>query len=171
MLASSLAWLSAATSTLAYGVRKAGWPAVAVRSLVSHSLAAGLAFWVNRPVHAALPGVKYWRVITDTSDSSAGSMFQVSWSSCAQVAPAPSSVDRRPPEATEPASRDVASVCGHAPCCGVATSGQIHATCSCCGCELAVPPGQNGRNVRAAAVYPPRGATARTWSGKTPNRW
>ena len=80
-------------------------------------------------------------------------MSQVSWSSWAQVAPASSSVDRRPPGATEPASRDVASVFGQAPCCGVSTSGQIHATWSCCGCELALPPGQYGRKVRAVAVY------------------
>src|ERR1700722_16775214 len=168
MLASSPAWPSAATSTLAYGVRKAGWPAVVARSVDSHSLAAGLAFSKDRPVHAELPPVRYWRVITDTSDSRAGSIFQVSWSSLAHVAPAPSSVDSRPPEATDPASRDVASVFEQAPCCGVSTSGQIHATCS--GCELALPPIQYGRKVRAVAVYPPRGALACTWSGKTPNR-
>ena len=55
MLASSPAWLSAATSTLAYGVRKAAWPAVAACSFDSHALAAGLAFSANRPVHSALP--------------------------------------------------------------------------------------------------------------------
>ena len=74
-------------------------------------------------------------------------MFQVSWSSRVQVAPASSSVDRRPPEATELASRDVASVFEQAPCCGASTSGQTQATCSCCGCELALPPSQYGRKV------------------------
>src|SRR3984957_9518249 len=169
MLASSPAWPSAATSTLAYGVRKAGWPAVVARSVDSHSLAAGLAFSKDRPVHAELPPVRYWRVITDTSDSRAGSIFQVSWSSLAHVAPTLSSVDSRPPEATDPASRDVASVFGHAPCCGVSTSGQIHATCSCCGCELALPPIQYGRKVRAVAVYPPRGALGCPRSGERPH--
>src|SRR3984885_5836070 len=175
MLASSPAWLSAATSTLAYGVRKAGSPAVAVPRgggaprWPSHSLAAGLAFSSNRTEDLALPIVKYGRVITDTSDSSAGSTTQESWSSCAQVAPAPTSVVRRPPEATGLASRDVASVVEHAPGCGVSTRGQIHAACSCCGCEVALPPGQNGTRVRAAAVSPPLGAAACTWSGKTPN--
>src|SRR5215469_10914887 len=165
MLASSPAWLSAATSTLAYGVRKAGWPAVVACSFDSHAPAAVLARAVIRPVHAALPAVEYWCFITDTSDSSAGSISQVSWSSCAQFAPSPSSVDRRPPEATALASPDVARVAGHAPCCGLSTSGQIHATCSCCACELAVPPGQNGRKVVASAVYPPLGALARTRMG------
>src|SRR5262249_6933254 len=129
-----------------------------------------LGFARARLEHTALPLVWYPRVMTDTSDSSAGSISQVSWSSCAQVAPAASSVDRRPPDATELASPGVASVPGHMPCCGLSTSGQIHATCSCCVCVLAVPPGQYGRKVRAAAVYPTPGALARTWSGKTPNR-
>ncbi len=57
----------------------------------------------------------------------------------------------------------------HAPCCGVSTSGQTHATCSPLGWVAAVPPGQNGRNVRAAAVYVLPAATACTWMGKTPN--
>ena len=57
-------------------------------------------------------------------------MSQVSWSVLAQAAPASSSVDRRPPEATELASSDVPSVCGHAPCCGVSISGQIQAVWS-----------------------------------------
>ena len=170
MLVSSPAWLSAATSTLAYGVRKAGCPAVVACSLDSHVLAAGLAFSGSALGAVALPPVAYECVITDTSESSAGSMFQVSWSSWAQVAPAPSSVDRRPPAATELASLEVVRVFVQAPCCGVSMSGQIHAVWSCCGCELALPPSQYGRNVRAVAVYPPRGAVACTWSGKTSNR-
>jgi len=32
-----------------------------------------------------------------------------------------------------------------------------------------VPPGQYGRNVRAAAVYVVPAAAACTWTGKTPN--
>ena len=58
MLGSRTEWLSAATSTLAYGVRKAGSPAVDVFSWVSHLAAAWLGGTRNRPEHSALPWVK-----------------------------------------------------------------------------------------------------------------
>ena len=157
MLPSSPAWLSAATSTLAYGVRKAGSPAVDVPQL-RQPLAGRRARLLGGPAGAGRLAACAWYgcVITDTSESSAGSMSQVSWSSWAQAAPASSSVERRPPEATEPASSDVASVFGHAPCCGVSMSGQTHATCSPLGWAGGVaarPERQEragGRRVRAA---------------------
>jgi len=97
-------------------------------SLSSQFAAAVLGFSSDRPVQSALPWAAYSLVITETSDSSAGSMFQVRWSFCVQVAPASSSVESRPPVATEPDSSVVASVCLHAPCCGASVSGQIQAT-------------------------------------------
>src|ERR1700761_9405084 len=97
-------------------------------------------------------------------------MSQVRSSFCAVAdEPALSSVDRRPPEATELASSLVARVPEHAPCCGVSTSGQTHAACSPAGGLAASPPGQNTRNVLALAVYVTPGAETCTSMGKTPN--
>ena len=101
-------------------------------------------------------------VITDTSDSSAGSMFQVKWSFCAQVAPASSSVESRPPEATDPESSEVASVFEHAPCCGVSTSGHTHAALSGSAPPL---PGQYGSSVWAVAWLVVAGEVASTLIG------
>ncbi len=58
MLRSRPEWLSAATSTLAYGVRKAGAPAVDVCSCDSHFAAAWLGCSGVRSEQAALPPVK-----------------------------------------------------------------------------------------------------------------
>ena len=112
MLASSPAWLSAATSTLAYGVRKAGWPAVVARSFDSQ-VTRGLAALLGEPPGALGARRRARRVVLPRHHRDVRQQRGVDVPGqrghlAAQVAPAPSSVDRRPPGVTALASQDVA---------------------------------------------------------------
>ena len=79
-LASSLSrprWLSAATSTSAYGVTKTGWPAVAEVSPASHSFAGWLAGLLSCPSQFLVPPNRYGAVMVCALASKAGSIAQV----------------------------------------------------------------------------------------------